>query len=231
MSEPGTTAVADADDARPDQPGPPARPPQSLTEAIGGPLGLIESVLPPTAFVVAYTASGQDTNIAAAVAVVAGVLLCGSRLVRGQTVRYALGGLVGVALAAFVVRRSGRAEDFFLPGLLLNAGYAAAYLVSILIRWPLIGVIVAALTQRGGGWRKDPVEVRAFTRATWVWVGLFLLRLAVQLPLYLAGAVVALGVARVAMGVPLFAVGAYLSWLLVRGTHTATGSTRPAPAA
>ena len=52
-----------------------------------------------------------------------------------------------------------------------------------------------------------------------MWAGLFSLRLAVQLPLYLAGAVVALGVARIAMGVPLFAIGIWLTWLLMR-RHT-----------
>jgi Protein of unknown function (DUF3159) len=49
-----------------------------------------------------------------------------------------------------------------------------------------------------------------------MWAGLFLLRLAVQLPLYLAGAVVALGIARTAMGLPLFALGLWLTWLMVR---------------
>ena len=42
------------------------------------------------------------------------------------------------------------------------------------------------------------------------------LRLAVQLPLYLAGGLTALGVARIAMGIPLFAVGIWLSWLILR---------------
>jgi hypothetical protein len=38
----------------------------------------------------------------------------------------------------------------------------------------------------------------------------------VQLPLYLAGSVVALGVARTAMGLPVFALGLWLTYLLVR---------------
>jgi hypothetical protein len=65
-------------------------------------------------------------------------------------------------------------------------------------------------------WRKEPAQVRAYTRASWVWVALFSLRLAVQLPLYLASALTALGVARIAMGIPLFAVGIWLSWLILR---------------
>jgi Protein of unknown function (DUF3159) len=178
--------------------------PPDLAEAVGGPLGIAETVLPGVAFVVAYTASGSDTRLSAIVAVAVAAVLTAARLARRETVRHALSGLVGVVFAAFIAERSGKAENFFLPGLLLNAAYATAFLVSIAIRRPLVGLIV-------------PHAPRAAAiRASWVWVGLFGLRLAVQLPLYLAGAVVALGVARTAMGVPLFALGIWLSWLLVR---------------
>jgi hypothetical protein len=138
------------------------------------------------------------------------------RLVKRESPQHALSGLIGVAFAAFIATRSGRAEDFFLPGLLANAGYATAFLISIAVRWPLVGVLVGQLDGEGTAWREHPVRVQAFRRATWMWAGLFLLRLAVQLPLYLAGAVVALGVARTAMGLPLFALGLWLTWLLVR---------------
>ena len=142
-------------------------------------------------------------------------MLAVARLARRESPRHALAGVVGVAFAAFIAQRSGRAEDFFLPGLLLNAAYASGFLVSLAVRRPLVGVIVSRLDGETE-WRADPVRMRAFTRATWLWVGLFLTRLVVQLPLYLAGAVVALGVARTAMGIPLFALGIWLTWLLVR---------------
>ena len=190
--------------------------PPSLADAVGGPLGVAESALPAAAFVITYTASGQDTRAAVIAAVVLGVVFGVARLVRGQTVQFALAGLGGLALSAYVVSRTGKAEDFFLPGLLANAGYALAYLISIAVRWPLLGIIVASL--RGGdmSWRKEPEPVRAYSRASWIWVGLFSLRLAVQLPLYLASALTALGVARIAMGIPLFAIGIWLSWLILR---------------
>jgi Protein of unknown function (DUF3159) len=190
--------------------------PPSLADAVGGPLGVAESALPAAAFVVTYTASGQDTSAALIAAIALGVVFAVARIARGQTVQFALAGLGGLALSAYVVSRTGKAEDFFLPGLLANAAYAAAYLISIVVRWPLLGVILAAL--RGGdmSWRKDPEAVRSYSRASWVWVALFSLRLAVQLPLYLASALTALGVARIAMGIPLFAVGIWLSWLILR---------------
>ena len=193
----------------------PSRPP-ALADAIGGPLGIAETSLPAVAFVVTYAASGSNTNAAAGVAVALALVLAVARLVKRESPRHALSGLIGVGIAALVAARSGRAEDFFLPGLLLNAVYAAAFVVSIVVRRPLVGVLVGQLDGSGSRWRADPARVVAFRRASWMWAGLFGLRLAVQVPLYLAGAVVALGIARTAMGLPLFALGIWLTWLLVR---------------
>ena len=209
-------APRDSAAAEPPRESAPAEPPKSLAEAVGGPLGMAEASLPAVAFVVAYTASGSDTDTAAAVAVALALVLTLARLVRRESPVHALSGLIGVAFAAFIATRSGRAENFFLPGLLANAAYAAVFLVSLAVRRPLVGIIVANLDGEGSAWRSDPARVRAFTRATWLWAALFLLRLVVQLPLYLTQSVVALGVVKTAMGLPLFVAGLWLTWLVVR---------------
>jgi hypothetical protein len=139
-------------------------------------------------------------------------------VVRRQTPIYALAGVIGVAISAYIAHRTGKAENFFLLGFLLNIAYAGAFLVSMAVRWPLIGVLVSALSKGDYSWRKDPVLLKAYNRATAVWAILFLLRLVVQLPLYFADALVALGAARIGMGVPLFVVGVWFSWLLLRNT-------------
>jgi Protein of unknown function (DUF3159) len=190
--------------------------PLNLREAVGGPLGMAETSLPAVAFVAAYTASGSDTNTSAIVAVGLALVLTVARLLRRESPQHALSGLVGVAFAAFIATRSGKAENFFLPGLLANAAYASAFLVSLAVRRPLVGIIVTKLDGEDEGWREDPRRMRAFVLASWLWAALFALRLLVQLPLYLAGAVVALGVAKTAMGLPLFGLGLWLTWLLVR---------------
>jgi len=198
----------------------PARPaPTTLAEATGGPLGMLETAVPAVAFVVTYTFSGSNTNLSAAVAVGLALVLTVARLVRRESPQQALSGLIGVGFAAFIATRSGKAENFFLPGLLLNAVNVTALVISILVRWPLIGVIVTKLDGEDSGWREDPIRLRAFRRATWLWAWLFSMRLLVQLPLYLAGAVVALGVARTAMGLPIFILGLWITWLLVRGVR------------
>jgi hypothetical protein len=73
-------------------------------------------------------------------------------------------------------------------------------------------------------WRRDPALVRRYTIATWFWVGLFALRLAVKVPLYFAGDVAWLGTAHLVMGVPLWGLVLWLTWAVVRRPH-------PAPAA
>jgi hypothetical protein len=204
-------------------------PPPDLLAAMGGPLGIVETSVPAIAFAAVYTVT--DTNTAATVAVVIALLLSVARLIRRESPRHALSGLVGVAFAAFIAARSGKAENFYLPGLLANAAYAAAFLISLAVRRPLVGIILGQLHGGGGeDWRVNPGRFRAAARATWLWAGLFLTRLVVQLPLYLAGAVVALGVARTAMGLPLFAIGLWISWRLVRVAPEATARDLPGAA-
>jgi Protein of unknown function (DUF3159) len=205
------------------------RQPFDILEALGGRHGIADSSIPGLGFVVAYAASGSDLETSIWVAVAVGAVLAVVRVLRRETLQFALAGFVGVAIAAFVARQTGRAEDFFLPGLLLNTAYAAAYVISIAVRWPLIGVLVGTLSGEGTGWRRDPVKLRGYSRASWVWVGVFLSRLAVQLPLYLAGAVVALGVARAAMGVPIFLLGIWLTYLILRESGL-IGERRPSEA-
>lgn len=189
--------------------------PNTLADAVGGWRGMIETSLPPAAFVLAYVISDNEVAVSAAVAVAIAVALSIARFARRETPQFALSGLFGIAIAAFFATKTGKAENFYLPGLLFNTGYASAFLISILVRWPLVGVVAAQL-QGDRQWREDPERMAAYTKASWLWVFVFLFRIAVQLPLYLAHAVVALGIARTAMGVPLLALGLWLTWRIVR---------------
>jgi hypothetical protein len=49
-----------------------------------------------------------------------------------------------------------------------------------------------------------------------LWVALFGTRLAVEVPLYLADAVVLLGIAKLALGIPFYALMVWFTWLAVR---------------
>lgn len=186
-----------------------------LEKAIGGWRGLIDSGLPTAVFVLVYAVSGQALTPSIIAAIIAGLAIVVIRLLRREPLQQVGAGFAGLAIAAFVSWRTGRAQDFFLPGFLTNLGYGLAFLISILVRWPLLGVVMGLLTGAGTAWRGDPALRRTYAAASWIWVGVFFGRLAVQVPLYLAGAVTMLGIAKVILGTPLFIAAAYLSYRLL----------------
>ncbi len=214
MHQSGSAGSAGAEGPGEERPG--QGEPRDLLQALGGAHGIADSSLPALAFVTVYTLAGNDLALSVWIAIAVGALIAVVRVIRRDPLQFAAAGFVGVLIAAFVADRTGKAEDFFLPGLLLNAGYALGYLVSIAIRWPLLGVILGPISGEGMGWREDPERLRLYTRASWIWVGVFVLRLAVQFPLYIAGAVLALGIAKTAMGLPIFLVAIWLSYLVLR---------------
>jgi hypothetical protein len=182
---------------------------------------LIDSGLPTIVFVTVYALNGQVLGPALLAALGCGAVLAVVRLARREKLANVVAGFVAVGIAAWLANRTGRAEDYFLPGILINGAYVLAYLVSILVRWPLLGVLVGLATGEGMGWRQVPFLLRAYTLASWFWVAMFGARLAVQLPLYLSGEVVALGVARVVMGWPLFLLCLWMSWIVIKRARAA----------
>jgi hypothetical protein len=144
------------------------------------------------------------------------VLLTIWRLIRRDTLQHALSGIVGVLICAWFARNSGKAEDFYLPGLITNVVYGSVYLVANLAGFPILGLMLGPILGENLAWRKDPARKRAYINASWLWVGLFASRLLVQYPLYKTGNVDSLGIARLAMGYPLFLAVAWGSWLIIR---------------
>jgi hypothetical protein len=206
-----------------------------LAQAIGGWRGLIDSALPSTVFLVTYLLSGQALMPSVWAAVGSGALVAAWRLLRRQPVRQVAGGFVGVAFCGWLASRTGSAADFYLPGLLLNLGYAVVLSVSALVGHPAVGYFVGALTGDTGGWRSEPTLRRAYTTVTWMVAAMFALRLAVQAPLYYLGAVAALGVAKLAMGWPLYGATLYLAYRIVvraraQARHPRTDAQVPAVA-
>jgi Protein of unknown function (DUF3159) len=198
----------------------------SVADAVGGVRGLVESVAPGVVFVVVYVATSalMPALVSAVAVTVAAVVL---RLVQRTPVTQALSGVIGVGIGVFWAWRTGDAQDYFAYGLWTNAGYGLACLVSIVVGWPLVGLVVGLLRGEGTAWRRDRAERRVYTWATWVWVAMFALRLAVQVPLYLGASVAWLGTARLVMGVPLWALTLWVTWLLVRNAGSSRARTRP----
>lgn len=206
-------------------PPPPERPATagepSLRDVLGGRDAALDATAPVGAFALAWLLaerSGRADAVlwGAAAAVAAAVVVGAVRLARGGRPRAVLVGLLGVAIAATVALYTGRAVDFFLVQLLGNAVSALAWAVSILVRWPLLGLVVGTALGQGTRWRGDPDLLRGYQRASWIWVAQYVVRLAVFVPLWAAGAVVALSAARLALTWPLIALCIAASWPALR---------------
>ncbi|MDP9220213.1 MAG: DUF3159 domain-containing protein [Actinomycetota bacterium] len=200
-----------------------------LAEQMGGPRGSLEASAPTIIFVIAWTAA-HDFRLAVAVTGAAIVVLLALRLIQRQTPKFVLSSLVAAALAAYFVHRSGRAQDAYLPGILYSAGLGSLTLLSVILRWPLLGFVVGVAEDPEDplAWHRDRAIVRLCQRLTLVLVGLYAVRLAVMLPLYWAGQVAALGVAKIVLGWPLYLLGlAVIGLILVRG-HTPIEDGQPA---
>jgi hypothetical protein len=189
---------------------------ESLGEVLGGRTGALDASIPPLAFVVGWLAAGQSIGFGAASAVVVSALLGVFRLARGGKVTALVVSVAGVVAAALIALHTGRAQDFFLIRLMSNGASALLWAASIVVRWPLLGVVAGVLLGQKTRWRKDPDLVRAYGRASWVWVLLqYTLRVVVWGLLWWAGEVVALGVVTVVLSWPLVAATIAVSGLVL----------------
>ncbi|WP_155375454.1 DUF3159 domain-containing protein [Catellatospora vulcania] len=189
---------------------------ESFADLLGGRRAALDATLGPLAFGIAFVAGDRsiEWGVGAAVAVTAVIGLW--RVLRGDKLGAVLLGLLGVVVAALIALYTDRPEAFFLIRIATNAASALAWAVSIVLRWPLLGVVVGGVLGQRGSWRRDPALLRAYSRASWVWVLQYIVRLAVWLPLYWAGQAAALAFSTVALTWPVVAACLAVSWYVMR---------------
>ncbi|WP_433544364.1 DUF3159 domain-containing protein (plasmid) [Streptomyces sp. CA-294286] len=188
---------------RPVDPTPP-RSRHTALEQMGGATGMVCTMVPIVAFVLANASLGLTPAIYTAVGV--GLALAVLRLVRKEPVQPALSGLFGVAVASLVAWKTGSAKGFFLLGIWSSLALGAVFLLSVLVRRPLAGIVWGALNSTGTAWLKDKPSVRYYDIATLALTGVFAARFVVQQWLYEEDSTGWLAFARIAMGYPLLAL-------------------------
>ncbi|MFJ5957965.1 DUF3159 domain-containing protein [Paenarthrobacter sp. NPDC092416] len=188
-----------------------------ILKSAGGVQGIAESILPGLVFLVAFTIV-RDLTVSLVAALAAAAIFTVARLVQRRPLTQALAGIVGVGISAWLANTTGKAEDFYVLGFFTNLAYIAGMVLSIVLKWPIAGLLFGFVRNEGLDWRKDPERLRAYKLGTWVVVAVLALRLVVQVPLYFMGesGLTALATTRLLMGAPLYILGLWVAWLLTK---------------
>ena len=201
---------------------------KTILEQLGGVTGLVSSSLPVLVLVIVNAATDLTPAIWAAVG--SGLAIAAWRLVRREALQPAVSGLLGVAVAAYIAHRTGSAKGFFLLGIWTSVLYAGVFVVSVAVRWPLVGVAWSMLNGHGWSWRQSREAVRAYDIASLAWAVVFFARFAVQYWLYNSDQTGWLAAARIAMGWPLTGLVLLLTVWVVRRGDRAAAAAEPAAA-
>lgn len=186
----------------------------ALLARAGGYSGLVYTSLPVTVFALALSFADLTAAIVASLGTAAAVLAW--QLIRRESLRPSLFGFVAVAGSAAYALITGRAKDFYLPGIWSYLAAAIVFTLSVLIRWPLVGVGWAWITGRDGSWRRVRRVRVAFDLATLVLAVAGWSRFGVQYYLYETNQTGLLGVARIAMGWPVFLITSTSIYFAIR---------------
>jgi Protein of unknown function (DUF3159) len=201
--------------------------PRTLLQEMGGLSGLIQSSVPVVVFVLVNSIFSLQPAIWAAVG--SALLITVFRIVRKQPLQPAISGFFAVAIAAFIASWTGTAKGFFLFGIWASLVYGSAFLASVLVRWPLVGVAWTAINGYDMRWRKDRKALHSYDIATLAAAAIFFARFIVQRWLYDEDQTGWLAFARIAMGYPLTAIAVIIAiWAVTRAGHRQRDLTRAA---
>ncbi|MBF9309001.1 DUF3159 domain-containing protein [Bifidobacteriaceae bacterium NR044] len=194
----------------------------SVIDSMGGIRGVIESMLPGLLFVICFviTRNVQTTVIVAAVIAVLQVAV---RLIQRQSLMGAISGLVSIGICLIWVWTSHQARDYYMMGFITNAVYGTLLAISLIVRVPALGLVIESIrkmpTENFGLWLHEWLDYKPLKRAymyvTGLWIAVFVLRLVLQVPLYLTNHVVWLGTVRLIMGLPFWALAIWVSYLII----------------
>jgi len=206
---------------------------EQVADQLGGVRGMIESSIPVLAFVIVNIAT--SLRPALIVAIATALAIAAYRMVRKQSVRHAINGLVGIGIGALIAWRTGSPKDFYLPGILYTLAYGLAMVGSVVVGRPLVGWLWSLVADRGSSrWRVDHGLRRIFAWLTLVWAGTFFVKVMVNLLVYFADGLTEdqkasiLGIMRIVLGFPPYALLLALTVWAVRRYQRSLPASAPA---
>ena len=165
----------------------------------------------------------SNLELTVGVSAVLAVLQVVVRLIQRQSAVGAASGLLAVGICLIWAWQSHEARNYYMFGFLTNAFYIVVLSLSLIVRVPALGLAVEFIRTLPtehlkawlDDWMRDKPLRRAYTIITALWIGVFALRLLVQVPLYLTDQVGWLGTARLLMGIPFWALMIWISYLII----------------
>lgn len=195
-----------------------------LAKALGGRRGIVESAVPTALFTILFLTTHEiRLSLYVSIGVTIGLLVL--RMLQRSTTQFVFNALVGIGIGALFAYRAsqsgGSDEDIaravFTPGLIYNGAYAVVIIFTIVIGWPIVGFMVGSVTGDATAWHNDKAMVKLCSQLTWILAIPCVIRVAVQLPLWLDHQIGLLGASKIALGWPLqLASFAVMAWLLSR---------------
>ncbi len=187
--------------------------------AVVGGVGLLDTVLPPVLFLLLNGLAGFTAAMLGALALAG--LIAVFRLLRRQSLLYALAGLGSVGLAIALAYWLGRSQGFFLPDIVNTALTVALALVSLLIRRPMVAWTSFLARRWPLDWYWHERVRPAYSEVTFAWLIFFAFRLFWQVTLYQGQDIARFAVINTLLGWPailLLLVASYLYgiWRLQR---------------
>jgi len=187
-----------------------------IHEALFSVQGIVDTLVGPLLFLILFKTVGLDAALIGAGA--AALTVVGIRRVRGQQLTSAWYGVGGVVIGAAIAKTTGSGSGYFVPKVASNALYGAAFLASVLIGKPLIGVAWAFFHRQPLAWGYRAEVRRVFSALTLMWAGAYFFRAIVY------GVLItdekdrtgALATTSVVLGLPLTAALVAITLLVIR---------------
>jgi len=171
---------------------------------------ILDSAVPPFLFVGVNAFWGLMPAVVASAAWGVGTVVY--RLIRRQQLAYVFSGLVGVGIAVLIAVKTGRAANFFLPGVVIGGAYGTVAIASAIARRPASAFVVRFVEGKPKQWYEQAEVRSAHVIVTYAWGLFFFARAALRWILIDQDKTGALAVTSFVLGYPASAamvVGTY----------------------
>ena len=153
-----------------------------LRTVFAGRNSFLDAILPPIIFLVINGMVSFQAAMWSALSV--SVVIAISRIIRKQSLLYALAGVGSVAVAIGIAWVLGKSEGFFLPGLISGSMTLLLTILSLVIRRPMVAWTSYLARRWPLDWYWHPLVRPAYSEVTFAWTVFFAARLFLQFSLF-----------------------------------------------